>query len=243
MAASYPTAVWTPTVKTDKVDLVLADHVNRAQEEIVALQNAIGLNPKGNVADLVARITNIVNADGAFPQGTSFPGSPISGIPFWRTDSETLFVWGSTAAAWVSAVQLSNQLWAWIGSNKQKVYVGSSSTANTGDEMYMYLMSYGNTSYEEVANGKFTKISGIQTITVKALVWHQGATIHGDIQVSVGGQTGTGPIDSNAFTEVSFTIDVSSLVDGTTYDISVSLKSDSGSTGRQYCSRVQLIGS
>lgn len=41
---SYPSSIWSPTSKTDSVDYPQAAHINDAQAEIVAIENALGTN-------------------------------------------------------------------------------------------------------------------------------------------------------------------------------------------------------
>src|SRR3989338_5052107 len=111
MAASYPAAIWAPTTKTDKVDLVAAAHMNRAQEEIVAAQTELGADVAGSQTNLLTRLGRMMAANGAFVQGTSFSVSPNDGDPFYRTDQNVLYVYNG--ATWDSLGQsLSNVLFS-----------------------------------------------------------------------------------------------------------------------------------
>jgi len=81
--SSYPCSLWSPTTKTNKVDLVDAAHINAAQAEIVAMQ------------------TNLLRAfdsDGSILSGTSFPSPALyASRQFWKTDENVMYVWtGST---------------------------------------------------------------------------------------------------------------------------------------------------
>jgi hypothetical protein len=40
----YPTAVWSPTTKTDGVDYPQAEHINSLQNEVVAIETQLGVN-------------------------------------------------------------------------------------------------------------------------------------------------------------------------------------------------------
>lgn len=139
---------------------------------------------------------------------------------------------------------LSNVIYQWIGHVSTHLYVGTGTAPATGSEVNQFMMIVSSTTYQEVLNGKFIKIAGINTVTVKAGVW-RNTTGPGDIQVDIGGQTGSAGIDSSTVnTEVSFTIDVSGLSNGTAYNISVSLKNDSGgASNRQYLGWIMMFGS
>ena len=95
--ASYPGSVFAPTNKTDKVDLNAAADMNAVQNEIVALENAIGLNPKGALADLVTRLAIMMDTYGAVQNGTSFPGSPVTAQIFFRTDLNKYYIYFSSS--------------------------------------------------------------------------------------------------------------------------------------------------
>lgn len=142
------------------------------------------------------------------------------------------------------APSLSNLIYCWIGHVNTHLYAGTGTAPATGSEVNMFLMIVSSITYQEVLNGKFLKIQGINTVTVKAGVWRNPST-SGDIQVSIGGQLGSAGIDSNTVnTEVSFTVDVSGLVNGTVYDISIGLKNDSGgAASRQYLGWIMMFGS
>ncbi len=62
MAADYPNAIKTFTVKQDGVDDVMADHVNALQYEITAIETELGTNPKGDKADVKTRLDAIENS-------------------------------------------------------------------------------------------------------------------------------------------------------------------------------------
>jgi len=99
-------------------------------------------------------------------------------------------------------------------------------------------------TYRNFGYGRFTKIAGINTLTIHGRIWrYNGSASTPVLQVSVGGQTAD--VVSSSTTPVwatTDTIDVSGLTDGVTYDIVCSLKtSDAG--GIANCSRVMLIAS
>ena len=92
MAASYPGSLKSFTNKTNKVDLVDAAHVNDLQNEVVAIETELGVDVAGSATDLVTRLAIMIADSGAVRQGTGFPGSPIEGQLFYRTDEDILYI-------------------------------------------------------------------------------------------------------------------------------------------------------
>jgi len=98
MAADYPGSIKTFTTKTDKVDLVMAAHVNDIQAEVVAIETELGADVAGSATDLVTRLAISLADSGALAQGTSMPGTPVIGQPFYRTDEDIFYIYDG--AAW-----------------------------------------------------------------------------------------------------------------------------------------------
>lgn len=245
--SAYPTSIDNFADPENKIDVFDARYIADINEAITNIETELGADVAGTAADLVTRLGISLADTGAIQSGTSFPvsPSPIDGQPFFRTDSQTLFIYDDGTAAWVSARSFSNTVFSWIGNLATKTYLGTSDKPATGSEGKLLLMSVSNTTYATVLKGKFLKFNGINTLTVHANAYHN-TSVAGDIQVDVGGQTGTAGIDSSTNTNeiTPFTIDVSGLSDGTAYDIEVSLKSDSGgSSSRQYIGWLVIFGS
>ena len=100
----YPGSLWSPTGKTDKVDLVKAADINNLQNEVVATQTELGTDVAGSATDLKTRLARCIADNGAMRQGTSFPGSPNEGDFFYRTDEDTMYIydgsgWDSVSTA------------------------------------------------------------------------------------------------------------------------------------------------
>ena len=100
----YPGAVLTYTVKTNKVDLVDAAHVNQLQYDAIALSTTLGINPQGSVADVATRLAVMIAQSGGLVSGTSFPGTPVNYQLFYRTDLGQVYIWSGSAWAAVSAI-------------------------------------------------------------------------------------------------------------------------------------------
>lgn len=84
----------------------LAEHINGIAKAITQLQALLGNAPnlKGSVADLVTRLSKVIGADGAFVNGVAFPGTPIDGQPFYRTDLNILYIYDAATGQWISAL-------------------------------------------------------------------------------------------------------------------------------------------
>lgn len=83
MPAFYPCSIWSPTVKTNKVDLVDASHINQSQYEIVAIQEQLQVG---------------LDSDGSVISGTAFPSPAKPSQQFWRTDLGVLYIF--TGVLW-----------------------------------------------------------------------------------------------------------------------------------------------
>ncbi len=219
--ATYPAALITFTTKTNQVDLVDAAHINTAQDEIVAIQTELGTDPAGSATNLKTRLAVSIGDDGAIRKGTSFPGSPIDGQAFYRTDEDTFYIYNGTS--WISNTNLGNLAWSWgfqddAGSgtsygSKLTAFLAESEPASLS---YFSLFNK-TTTYQILKRGKYRKIAGPTTITV----WCRMAisTGTGYVQVNVGGQTVILTTTNTSPEWQSGNIDISGLVNGTTYDI------------------------
>lgn len=80
----------------------IAEQVNGLYKAVTDLQTLLGnaLTLKGSVASLKDRLSLIVGPDGAFRKGTVFPGSPIDGEAFYRTDLDTVWVYDAASGQW-----------------------------------------------------------------------------------------------------------------------------------------------
>lgn len=105
MAASYPGSIKTFTTKTNKVDLVDADHINDLQLEVTAIETELGINVAGSKTDLKTRLAVSIADDGAIQKGTAFPGSPVAMQLFGRTDEDVLYRRNAANDDWSSLTQ------------------------------------------------------------------------------------------------------------------------------------------
>lgn len=248
---AYDSAIVSFTTKTDKVDLVSAAHINDLQTEIVRIETILGALVKGTATDLKTRLSRSLDSDGTLQSGSSFPSPAFISMPFWRTDLDTFYIYGSSG--WIQqGGSVGNALFQYSGvvdqaaSNKGEIQ-GTSLIPNAGTKTGSFrFLCTDNSSFEQVWNTRWTKISGVSTITVHALLWTRngsGGADQSDLQVSVGGQTGhvACTSDSQTPTWYSFTINVSGLTNGTTYDVLASLKAINDSIS--YCGGIIAFGS
>lgn len=209
---AYDSAITTFTVKTDKVDLVQAAHMNSVQSEIVTIETILGTNVKGDRSDLKTRLNNALDADGSVLSGTSFPSPALASQGFYRTDLDTFYFRNAANTAWSAlGTSLSNLVFDdHPGSGGSNVTSGSYTTIDTS---------------------KFRKISGINTLTY----WVKGAGINPGAdrgivaKMTVGTQSVEVTVNTGSTTPAweSGTIDVSGLTNGTTYDITNEVKKNS----------------
>jgi hypothetical protein len=227
--AVYPASIIAYTTKTNKVDLVDAAHINTLQTEQVALQTELGKDPAGSFTDLVTRLAHIQDVDGAVAKGTTFPSSGlVDGQALYRTDDDVLYIYnGSTWDA--QGQSLSNVIFCFgVGGDYAVNSYGAvidDSLVPASSEIQKLSWANATTTNRNIIKSRWTKISGITTITCYARAWVQtsGAAI---ITVNIGGQTGTVTGATNQLTpeELNFTVDVSSLTPGTNYALDIGLK-------------------
>ena len=241
------------TTKTNKVDLVDAAHINAVQAELVTIETILGTNVKGDRTDLKTRLNNALDADGSILSGTSFPSPPLSSQIFFRTDLGFLYVYNGS---WqLVGNSLSNCLFQYsavvpsditLGTGTGEI-IGSAANPTTGGT-YRFLQARANQNvYTTVWKTKWTKISGVNTITVYAQLW-TGVTLSSQsaFKVDVGGQNVTvnGTVDGSNPEWKSGTIDVSGLSNGTTYDVTVSIAQIGvASTQSSYLGNIMAFGS
>lgn len=87
MAASYPTAVVEFSAKANLVDTIVADHVNRLQEEVVATQNTLSTDiltsaytaTFAQTTDWATLQDRLLNIEGGLVNG-------VAGTPYVRKD-------------------------------------------------------------------------------------------------------------------------------------------------------------
>lgn len=245
---AYDSAVVSFTTKTNKVDLVDAAHINTVQTEIVRIETILGVNVKGNQADLKTRLANALDTDGSIFSGSSYP----SGLPsqlFYRTDLDLLYVRNAANSAWNQVGQsLSATLFQYMGQHEDQgsnagEYTGTSLTPSAVTGNYRFLQMTG-TTYITKNRTKWTKIAGVSTVTIHAYIWNSdGSTGQANIRVNIGSATGnvSGTVAQTTPEYKTFTIDVSGLSNGTVYDVTIDLKNISGA--RTFCSQVIALGS
>jgi hypothetical protein len=235
MAASYPAAVKTFTTKENNVDVYDADHINDQQNEITAIETELGTDVAGSAATLKARLAIGISDAGGVQGGSSFPGTPTPRQLFYRTDLEILYVRDHADTTWTTLQgSLSNVTFSFA--------IGGDYTVNSYGVTLDDLMaapataimklawSVNGTTGRDILQSKFTKTAGVNTVTVYARGWSvAGNASQTVVLVSIGGQTGTASTTSNSETPnwVNFTVDVSSLNNGTVYDILISIRTSS----------------
>lgn len=211
-----PMPIETFTTKRPKVDPNASADMNAVQTSIVNIETALN---------------KLINTNGTLVQGTSFPGSPSIGQTFYRTDLLALYFFNGTA--WQSPQNLSNVLFQYQGQIDAASsisagciggeFLGSTLNAVSGAANYRYLV--GGDGITKTFSTKYVHITGISTVTVFTRIWDTSGTSTSIFTLKIGLLSGTATIASSTPTWVSFTIDVTSLTPGTSYDVGSVLQS------------------
>lgn len=250
MAGQFDSIIISFTTKTDKVDLVQAAHINLVQSELVLIENRLGVGFTGDRVNLASRLSNSMDADGTIRSGSSFPSPAFFSMPFWRTDLDTLYVYGTSG--WLQqGGSVGNVLFEYHGS----VDAGAAASAGevTGTSLnpagvtgnYRFLQKKGTqNSYSTIWTTKWTKISGVSTIVIYTRLWVKQSGSNANVKVDVGGQNNnvSGTASQTTPEWKSFTIPVTALTNGVTYDITVSMTDTAAANQEVYCSDVVGMG-
>lgn len=252
--AVYPASIISFTTKTNKVDLVDAAHINSLQNEVVAIQTELGKDVAGTQTDLLTRLGVSFATNGAIRNGTVEPGSPVEGQAFWRTDTDVLEIYNGSA--WSALGSTSNVIYSWIGRDTGSqssggaagVYVAAVSNTPTDTTavnlLYMHSINTSGSYIPVVLPWKWKKIAGVNTLTVNARIWSNNGNAC-TARLDAGGQQATQTFTTSSPAWITaFTLDVSSLTTGTTYDMKLEAQRNSGGAPETfYVSALIIYGS
>jgi hypothetical protein len=235
--SSYPGTIDSWVSLTDKEDLAEVSDINKLKAAILATQTELGTNPAGSKTDLVARLAVMMEDNGSINQGTSYPGSPVDGQFFYRTDLNTAAIYNGSG--WDSLGQsLSNVIFTWSGNYTYGSYygaytgttvAGSSSTPTTS--LLFYLVR--GSTYRQILQFKYLHIAGITSAEIHANIWESNGSSSTEAfaRVTIGGQSNT--VQRQGTTPGWATksdIILSGLSVGTLYDGTVELRNENAST-------------
>lgn len=164
------------------------------------------------------------------------------------TSGQFLKTQGSTAnPIWSNVGAYSNVLFEYGGSTIATAGHGEvidvSISPGSKTPAYRFLrVSPGDTQI--VYSTKFMKIGGLSTITVYCTLWTESSG-QANLLISIGGQTGNINGTSSQTTPEwkFFTIDVSSLTNGSVYDVNATLSDVSGASKAAACGNIIGFGS
>ena len=216
-----------------KKDKVSAADMNAVQDAIEAIEAELGTDPAGSLTTLVARLAVALADNGAMQQGTSFPVSGlVDGQMFYRTDENVMYIYNG--ATWdaqgqsLSAIAFSFALGGDFTVDQNGMILDDAlEAAGTLIQKGVWAVEPSTDSvYSNVIKSKFKKLAGVNTVTCYARIWGEGPNAAvARVRVDIGGQNGVGTATQSQHTpeEVDFTIDVSGLTDGVTYDLEIDL--------------------
>lgn len=155
MAASYPSNVVEFSSKANLVDVIVADHVNRLQEEVTAVQSSLSADPTDHGTVLDSAYT------GAFAQTASWgdlqlrllniEGGLVNGVsaaPYVRTDKGSTITAGTGETALTINGASGQDVLTTKLSGVQKFRVDSSGAPKMGTAEVLYVGSTTTTSLQ-----------------------------------------------------------------------------------------------
>lgn len=110
----------------------------------------------------------------------------------------------------------------------------------TTQARYLLWSVFSNNVFRTLTTTKFKKISGVTVVTVYARCWRFSSTAQtGTFRATIGGQVGSTTFTSATHTWINFDVDVSSLTNGTVYDVTFDMSSDElGGNAKIYCDAI-----
>ena len=249
--ATYPNSILVKGDVINEVDDVDQNDHNILKGEIVALQTYIGTNPHGSQNNMVERVGYMIDTNGGLQGSNAFPDGVVvetfKRMAWFRDDLNVWYIRNSANDTWIAqGASLSNYLFGYTGVfSTQGVSGGEIMSSNrlettlTGQFRYLYATP---SAFLTVWQGSWVKISGVNTITPKAYVWQSAADLTCFVQVAVESLSSTAFVIGSTIQLATLnTIDVSGLNNGTTYRVSIALKTGGG--GRAICGQLDSFGS
>jgi len=248
MGAVYPTTIVTFTTKEDKIDIVYADHINKPQLEIIAIQEELGVNVAGSLASLYDRLALLQDTDGSFAKGITYPTNPIDGQAFYKSDEDGLFIYNGSDWESVGS-SLSSIVFQWAGyvcgtkGAKVGMYVQEGTgTPHVGGDVVdadisqIYLAAHTAATYFDVLDFKYRKLQGQNSVALWAEMWsgHGSSTNVALCRADIGGQFATaGVYSGNSVRQWAQgqSIDVSGFDVGSYYDGKIYIQINGGTWG------------
>lgn len=215
---------------------------------------------KGQVADLLpidlassSDVSGILAVENGGTGVSVAPGAITIDalLPTQTGNSGKFLTTNGSASSWgsVNSAGYSNALFQWHGQSQADVVDGSSGVADsltTAPNPATNRVLINTAQADNVVfKTKFIKTSGISTVTVYEYVGHNGAGSNtATFKCVVGTVNGSTTRNSSqtAIAWISYTIDVSSLVNGTAYDVTLYINNSSG-TGKAYIFDLIAFGS
>lgn len=171
--------------------------------------------------------------------GTANSGTILYGDQTYKTAPSSL---SNILFAYNGAVDAAGTGGAFTGEVENSSITPSSASSSS----YRFLVNVSN-SYTAVWSTRITKTSGFNTVTILSRLWERSpGGANSNLKVDIGGQNNNVSIGTGVTTPTwasSFTIDISSLNNGTTYDVVAYLKDAAAAGGAHYCSNIIGIAS
>ena len=241
--STYPNSILVKANVTNEVDDVDQNDHNILKGEIIALQTYVGTSPQGSRNDLTTRLTYMINGSGVVNNSTGFHTDTTPCRLHYRTDSETLYIRRADNTNWQSiGGSFSNIIYSWRGVESGAIqntfgfgFSNGLAGGTSGDHFYMIRQGNSVGSYVPFLNNiPFIKISGIATLDCYVKTKSNALQDYA-VRFNAGAlnKTYTVTAAQTTGTLIKLSLDVSSLNNGTYYNMQVDL-SETAVTGNTY---------
>lgn len=140
MASVYPGTLPSNSTKEDNVDVYAASHINKLQEDTVAIATELGTDPAGTSTDVKTRLAVSIHGDGSIAHSASFPGSPVAWQLYGYTTDGRMYYRNNANTDWLPM----NQAFSLVSNTTVTAGTATSSISISAGKVYKLIITLEN---------------------------------------------------------------------------------------------------